>query len=103
MIDFILFLILCAIAWYWWDTSYCNELAFKSCQSHCEATGVQLLDGSVSRQRVWLRRSESGNVQLCRLYNFEYSDDSETRHYGYIVLLGHRVAETRLESQLMPK
>lgn len=101
MIDFILILFLCALAWYWWDTSYCNELAFKSCQSHCDAAGVQLLDNSVSRQRVWLRRSESGSLQLCRLYSFEYSDDSESRHYGYIVLLGHQVAETRLESQLM--
>ena len=101
MIDFILILILCATAWYWWDTFYCNELALNSSQQHCSATDVQLLDSSVVRRRVWLRRSETGSVQLCRLYNFEYSDDSETRHYGYIVLLGHKVAETRLESQLI--
>lgn len=101
MTDFILILILFGIAWYWWDTSYCNELAFKSCVTHCAAAEVQLLDNSVVRRRVWFRRSDEGNVQLCRLYHFEYSDDAESRHFGYIVLLGHRVAETRLESQQM--
>ena len=98
MIDFILILILCAIAWYWWDTSYCNELAFKTCQQHCTANSVQLLDNSVSRQRVWFRRGDTGNLQICRLYNFEYSDDRESRHFGFVVLLGHFVAEIRLES-----
>lgn len=99
MIDLILILILCALAWYWWDTSSCNELAFNSCQLHCAASDVQLLDSSVSRQRVWLRRSDAGSLQICRLYNFEYSDDRDSRHFGFIVLLGHQVAETRLESQ----
>ena len=99
MIDFILILILCAMALYWWDTAYCNELALKSCRNHCSASEVQLLDNSVVRRRVWLRRNENGSVQLCRMYGFEYSENHDSRHYGYIVLLGRKVAEIRLESQ----
>ena len=99
MIDFILILVLCAMAWYWWDTAYCNELALTNCRNHCNASEVQLLDGSVARRRVWLRRNENGSVQLCRLYGFEYSENHESRHNGYIVLLGRKVVETRLESQ----
>jgi len=98
MIDIALIFLLCVVAWYWWDTTYCNELALQSCRTHCDASDLQLLDGSVVRRRIWLRRNETSAVQICRLYSFEYSDDSESRHYGYIVLLGHRVAETSLES-----
>jgi len=101
MIDFILILTLCAMAWYWWDSAYCNELALTNCRTHCKAADVQLLDNSVVRRRVWLRRNENNNIQICRLYGFEYSDDMDSRHYGYIVILGHHLVEVRLETQQM--
>ena len=70
-----------------WATLY-----FRICQS----AGVQLLDASISRQRVWLRRATGGGIQICRLYSFEYSQDSENRQFGYIVLLGHQVVESKI-------
>lgn len=97
MTDFLLLLLLCAIAWYWWDTSYCNELALGHCRRYCEAADVQLLDASVVRRRVWLRRDDAGRVQLARIYSFDYYDGSDLRRAGYMVLLGRRVVETRLE------
>lgn len=90
-----IFLLLAGLA-YWWDTTRCNELALRHCQHLCERSQVQLLDGSISRQRIWLRRT-SGWIQMCRLYSFEFSGDSETRQYGYIVMLGHVVAESHME------
>jgi len=88
--------LLLAIIAYWWDTSRTNEIAMQSCRRICQSAGVQLLDATVSRQRVWLRRHPQGGVQICRLYSFEYSQDSENRQFGYIVLLGHQVVESKI-------
>jgi hypothetical protein len=98
MNDMLLIIILSGFIAYWWDTMYTNELALNACRQFCQASNVQLLDGTVMRQRVWLRRSQVMRVQICRLYSFEYSDDSESRLYGYIVTTGHQVAETRMRS-----
>lgn len=94
MQETLLIIILSGIIAYWWDTMYTNELALKVCRRLCQTSNVQLLEGTVMRQRVWLRRSLSLKVQICRLYSFEYSDDSQSRRYGYIVTLGHQVVET---------
>ena len=88
---------LIALVAYWWDTTITNELAIKYCKQLCLSTDVQLLDATVMRQRVWLRRNPGGMLQLCRLYSFEFSGDSESRQYGYIVLLGHEIAEKHME------
>jgi hypothetical protein len=88
--------LLLAIVAYWWDTTRTNEIALQSCRRICQSAGVQLLDASVSRQRVWLRRRPQGGIQLCRLYSFEYSQDNQNRQFGYIVLLGHQVVESRI-------
>ena len=99
MIDFILILALCATAWFWWDSAYCSELALINCRKQCEVANLQLLDGSVVRRRIWLRRNENSNLQICRLYGFEYSDGTDSRQSGYIVLLGHNLVEIRFEQQ----
>jgi Protein of unknown function (DUF3301) len=87
--------LLIAIGAYWWDAIRSNEIALRYCLGLCERAQVQLLDASVSCQRVWLRRRPGGGIQLCRLYSFEYSGDNHNRRYGYIVLIGREVVETR--------
>lgn len=97
MQEILLISLLLAIIAYWWDTTRTNEIAMQSCRRICQSAGVQLLDATVSRQRVWLRRHPQGVVQICRLYSFEYSEDSENRQFGYIVILGHQVVERKIE------
>jgi hypothetical protein len=96
MQEILLISLLLAIIAYWWDTTRTNEIALHSCRRICQSAGVQLLDASVSRQRVWLRRRPQGSIQLCRLYSFEYSQDNQNRQFGYIVLLGHQVVESKI-------
>jgi len=96
MQEILLISLLLAIFGYWWDTTRTNEIAMKSCRRICESAGVQLLDAGVSRQRVWLRRHPQGGIQICRLYSFEYSQDNENRQFGYLVLLGHQVVESKI-------
>jgi len=102
-LDLGLIVALSAGLWYWWDTMRCNEIAAQRCRLMCESSAVQLLDSSVSRQRLWLRRNENGRIELCRLYSFEFSGDRESRHYGYVVLLGRRVVETSMDAWRLPQ
>ncbi len=96
---FFIIIILVAI-WYWWDTQQSNEIALSVCRQKCANAGLQLLDATVTRQRSWLRRGAKGSVQICRLYSFEYNGDSVLeygqREYGYIVLIGKQVVETKI-------
>ena len=108
--DDLLFIILILIViWYWWDTQQSNEIALATCRQKCARAGLQLLDATVSRQRTWLRRGNSGSLQICRLYSFEYDDPSSNleaidsasveygvRKNGYIVLIGKQVVETNM-------
>ena len=96
MQEIVLIALVLAVIAYWWDTTRTNEIAMLSCRRICQTAGVQLLDATVSRQRVWLRRHPQGGIQLCRLYSFEYSQDNQSRQYGYIVLLGHQVVESKI-------
>jgi hypothetical protein len=97
MQEILFILIVLAVIGYWWDTMVTNELALRACGRLCQQEQVQLLDATVMRQRIWLRWVASGRVQICRLYSFEYSEDNATRQNGYVVMLGHQVAETRTE------
>lgn len=93
--DEILFiLIITVLVLFWWDNAKSGELALHYCRQRCQKEGFQLLDASVSRQRIWLRKAPGGGVQLCRLYSFEYSDDRESRLFGYIVLIGKQIVES---------
>ncbi len=94
--DIVLILVLVVALAYWWDTTRSNELALRHCGNLCQRSAVQLLDSSIARQRVWLRRTDSG-LQICRLYSFEFSGDNQSRQQGYIVLLGFHVAESHME------
>ncbi len=86
--------IVIAVILYWWDNRKSNELVLCYCRSECKKAHVQLLDASVMCQRSWLRKKQGGGLQIGRLFNFEYSDDNESRHHGYIVLIGQLVVET---------
>ena len=101
MEDLLFIILILAVIWYWWDTQQCNEIALAVCKQKCINAGLQLLDATVTRQRVWLRRGSASSVQICRLYSFEYynGESSETgtsvfarsefgeRQQGYIVFL----------------
>lgn len=97
MQDLLLIAALTLIAVYWWDATRTYELALVSCRRLCRNAQLQLLDDTVVRQRVWLGRGPTGSVRLCRIYSFDYSDDQDTRHQGYIVMLGRVVAETSMD------
>jgi len=106
MEDILLILLILSGIWYWWDTQQTNEIALSVCRQKCARAGLQLLDATVIRQRTWLRKSVNGvGLQICRLYSFEFNAASASdysasefgeREYGYIVLIGKQVVETKI-------
>lgn len=97
MQEILFIIVVLAVIGYWWDTMVTNELALQACRRACQNAQMQLLDATVMRQRLWLRRSSTGGVQICRLYSFEYSADNTSRQHGYVVTLGRQVIETSME------
>ena len=92
---FLIILLFAAFA-FWWDSRRTSEIALRQCAMLCERSSVQLLDSSVSMQRMWLQRTDSW-LQICRLYSFEFSGDGDSRRFGYVVLLGSRVVEHHMD------
>jgi len=102
MIDLVFIVVLLALVFYWWDARRCHEIVVQHCQRECKKSELQLLDSTVSSQGLWLRRNEKGQLELCRLYAFEFCSDSESRHQGYVVLLGRHIAETSMDTWRLP-
>lgn len=88
--------------WYWWDTVRTQELASKAGKRACQQAGVQILDDTVERKRQWLRRNTTGQIQLCRLYFFEFSSDGSERYQGRIVMFGQTVREVEMDAYRIP-
>ena len=93
-------LVLCllAIAGYWWDTSRCKELARDAGKAACIRYQVQFLDDTVERKKIWFRRSNTGRLQFCRLYFFEFTSDGLHRYQGRILMTGQTVADLSMDA-----
>ena len=48
-------------------------------------------------EKTWLRRGQSGFIQFCRAYAFEYTDDGDDRQNGLIVMLGKQIIELQMQ------
>jgi hypothetical protein len=101
--DVLLFLLLIAGLWYWWDTLRTKEIARLAGLNACQQASVQFLDDTVESKKLWLRRNRMGSVQLCRLYFFEFSSDGAERYKGRITMLGQKVREVEMDAYRVPR
>ena len=101
--DGLLFFLLIASLWYWWDTLCTKEIARLAGLNACQQASVQFLDDTVERKKAWLRRDRIGSIQLCRLYFFEFSSDGAERYQGRITMLGHKVREVEMDAYRIPR
>lgn len=83
---------------YWLDTAEAKETAVLHGRKACKDVNVQFLDDSVVRFRSRFQRNHLGNLCFSRDFRFEFTIDGQTRHNGYIRLLGKRL--TMLEMDL---
>ena len=75
-----------------------KEIARLAGKRKCDQSGVQFLDDTVEKKKVWLRRNEAGKLELCRLFFFEFSSDGAHRYQGRMMLLGKRVFEVEINT-----
>ncbi len=68
-----------------------RELALSAARRACRDAGVQLLDETVSIQRLSASRDAAGRWRLWRQYRFEYSIEGLERERGHIIMLGNRL------------
>ena len=96
--EYLFAVLLLLILWHWWETMQCKELARQAGRQACRNAEVQFLDDTVEQKKLWLRRSESGKLQICRLFFFEFSSDGARRYQGRIVMLGKFIQEVEMDA-----
>jgi hypothetical protein len=76
----------------WWRASVeARDRANAAAHRACEDAGVQLLDGTVSFQRMRPTRDAAGRLAFRRTYVFDYTDDGHTRRQGFVAMHGHEI------------
>ncbi len=74
----------------WFDALAARELAARHARRLCQEAGLQLLDHTVSLQRLGFARRD-GRLCLRRRYGFEVSFDGTDRHPANIGMVGRSV------------
>ena len=83
MFEALLPLLLLLAGFYAWHASLkAREQARAFSQALCAQGHVQLLDQTVSLQRIGFGRGSDGHLHLRRRYRFEISTDGMDRHFG---------------------
>jgi hypothetical protein len=89
--EVVLILVLAAYAVYTFQALRVRELALQAARRSCDREGVQLLDQTVSMQRLSLSRDATGSWRVWRQYRFEYTVDGAERERGHVIMLGNRM------------
>lgn len=97
MSSIILILLLVAIVWFWLDSAKSKEIATKSAVAACQEVGVQLLDQTVSLEKLKLKRNARGNITFLRIYRFDFSMQGTERLEGRTMMLGQTVKQIHLD------
>lgn len=98
--EFLFLLILLPLLWFWVDSLRARETAVRAASQACAEEGLQLLDETVSGQKIRLFRSDEGRLGLLREFAFEFTDTGDNRRRGNLRLEGRRVVLLQLHPQL---
>jgi hypothetical protein len=58
---------------------------------------VQMLDGYVALNGIWLKRDKAGKIRLRRSFLFEFSSTGHERYNGTVLMLGRGVESIYME------
>ena len=82
---------------YWFNAQKAKEIALVAARDHCLALEVQMLDGYVALNSIWLKRDKAGKMQLRRSFLFEFSSTGNERYNGTLLMLGRQVESIYME------
>ena len=88
MINYIVFFTIIGLIWHWWNSVSAYEVAYAQAKAACARLGLQFLDDTLDVIKLRLCRHPHGYMQFCRVYEFEFSSDGNSRYKGYIRLSG---------------
>jgi hypothetical protein len=92
MFDAFIPFLLVLLAIYLWQASLrAKERARHFAIGLCGDAGVQLLDQTVSLQRLRIRRGDDGRLHWLRRYRFELSTNGSDRHQGSLDVMQDRL------------
>ena len=88
MVNYIVLFIIVGIFWYWWTSVSAYEVAYKEAKQACKRLELQFLDDSVDVFKLRLCRHNKGYMQICRIYEFEFTQNGNSRYKGYVYMSG---------------
>jgi len=91
-----LLILLAMLVWFWQNTLRDRELALLAARDICQHQNLQLLDATVTLQRIALHRSSRGGLILQRTFQFAYSAEGHDRQTGFVITLGNHVEQVGL-------
>ncbi len=92
----LIFMLLGALA-FWWYSAQSRETASQYARDACKRCGVQLLDETVSLNKIRLQRTDRGHMGIARWYTFEFSASGHDRRTGNASLIGNKLLDMHLE------
>jgi hypothetical protein len=98
MINYMVFFIIVGFGWYWWHSVSAYEVAYQQAKARCKQLELQFLDDTLDLEKLRLCRHSKGYMQFCRLYQFEFSSDGNSRYIGYVQLSGLQFEKIEMEA-----
>lgn len=86
------------IVLYWQASMRAKELAVRAASEESQRCEVQLLDQTVHQLKISLSRDQNKQWRVWREFQFEYTDDGESRFKGRVTMLGSRVLRIAMET-----
>lgn len=98
MAEMFFIICVCLYGLYWLEAMRCKEIAVAHASRECKRCDVQLLDQTVHQIKISLSRDVNDRWRVWREYEFEYTEDGETRRSGRQTLLGQRLIRMAMET-----
>ena len=98
MTEMLIIILVSVYGLYWLEAMRCKEIAVAHALRECKRCHVQLLDQTVRQIRISMSRDTNDKWRVWREYEFEYTEDGDTRNRGRETLLGQRLRRMALET-----
>jgi hypothetical protein len=82
---------------FWFESMRVREFMIKMCKRICREEDLQLLDQTVSLNKIRLGQSDYGWLSIHREYRFEVSTNGTDRLMGYVILDGRFITAVQID------
>lgn len=97
LIDIVIFIIVAALGYFWWNANSVREHALAHVKAHCKKHDVQLLDQSVALHK-WRFSWSKGQLRINRKYQFEFTSTGEARYKGEAIFESNNLIKIELSA-----